>query len=188
MFYGLCCPLQSYISSQCCLESDDAGKACTNKGVSGSLFDMRLIHIGSENWGQNFLFWVSPTFRQPVYRDSFIRAEPWVPSKLSAVSVKCTCNPAFCSAAMGGSPASTLLLSEEGTQQQQGAEVHRLHPFLKLHHCGNNQQMLSLPITYGLLYQARKTRHLWNGNSILRVSIFWRDDFKGREEARRAVS
>lgn len=57
MFYGLCCPLQSYISSRCCLENDDPGKACTNKDVSGSLFDMQLIHIGSENWGQNFLFW-----------------------------------------------------------------------------------------------------------------------------------
>lgn len=55
------------------------GKTCTKNNVSGSLFDAHLTRIGSENLGQNFLFWhcqLSIGEAKPVYRgDSFIGAE-----------------------------------------------------------------------------------------------------------------
>lgn len=52
MFYGLCCPLQSYVSSWCCLENNNLRKACTNSNnISGSSFDIHLTCTGSENWG-----------------------------------------------------------------------------------------------------------------------------------------
>jgi len=79
MFYGLCCPLQSYISSQCCLENNNPGKTCTSNNVLGSLFDTHLTRVGSENWGQRFLFWhrqLSVGKAKPVCRGgSFTGAE-----------------------------------------------------------------------------------------------------------------